>query len=84
MEREEKPIGVVTHFFPKIGVAVVKFHESVRVGEKIAIRGATTDFTQTIESMEVDHASVSEAKKGDEVGMKVLERVREGDKVFRA
>ena len=80
----EKPIGTITHYFSKVNVAVVKIAETVRVGDSIAIRGATTDFTQTVESMEVDHVPVQEAKKGQEIGMKVLKRVREGDNVFAA
>ncbi|MBI4133984.1 MAG: hypothetical protein HY475_01020 [Candidatus Terrybacteria bacterium] len=80
----EKPIGEITHYFSKIGVAVVKIADRLKEGEQIAFRGATTDFTQAASSMEVDHQHVTEAKRGQEVGMKVDQRVREGDKVYRA
>ena len=80
--KEEKPIGIVTHYFSKAGVAVVKVDSALRVGDHVAIRGATTNFTQSIDSMEIDHKAVEQAKKGDEVGMKVGDRVREGDKLY--
>ena len=83
-KKAEKPIGEVTHYFGKIGVAVVKALAPLKVGDQVKLKGATTDFTQAIESMELDHANVEEAKKGQEVGMKIKERVREGDQLFHA
>jgi len=79
---EEKPIGEVTHFYKNIGVAVVKFSKAVKVGDTVHFRGATTDFTQKIGSMQFDHEEVDAAKKGKEVGLKVDERVRVGDEVY--
>lgn len=79
-----KPIGVVTHFFSKLGVAIVKFNTKVLLGTKLQFKGATTDFTEVIESMQYNHQPIREAKKGQEVGIKVNEKVREGDEVFRA
>lgn len=79
---EKKPIGEVTHYYDKIGVAVVKFAKAVKVGDSIQFKGAHADFSQTISSMQYDHKSIESAKKGDEVGMKVNEHVKEGDKVF--
>lgn len=81
-ELEEKPIGEVTHYYSKIGVAIIKFFKTVPLGTKVRFRGATTDFEQTINSMQFDHTSISEAKKNQEVGVKVDQKVREGDKVF--
>ena len=81
---EKKPIGEVTHYYDKIGVAVVKFSKAVKVGNEIQFKGAHTDFAQTISSMQFDHKSIESAKKGEEVGMKVEEHVKEGDKVFEA
>lgn len=81
-ELEEKPIGEVTHYYSKIGVAIIKFFKTVPLGTKVRFRGATTDFEQTINSMQFDHKSISEAKKNQEVGVKVDQKVREGDKVF--
>jgi len=76
-------IGVVTHFFSKIGVAAIKLTKKLKLGEKIRIKGATTDFEQIVESMEINKQRIEEASPGDEVGIKVKERVREGDKVYR-
>lgn len=75
-------VGEVTHFFPDISVAVVSVEEEIEVGDELAFQGATTNFRQTVESMEVDHEEVEKAEEGQEVGMKVEDRVREGDEVF--
>ncbi|MFH1346682.1 MAG: hypothetical protein ABIH10_00325 [Spirochaetota bacterium] len=79
---EKKPIGEVTHYYDKIGVAVVKFSKAVEVGDEIQFKGTHTDFNQKINSMQYDHKSIEKAKKGEEVGMKVEDKVKEGDKVF--
>jgi len=80
----EEEIGVITHFFPKIGVAVVEITAgSLKIGETIRIKGHTSDFTQSVESLQLEHLSVPEIKKGVSAGMKVKEHVREGDKVYR-
>ena len=81
---EEKPIGEVTHYYDKIGVAVVKFSSAVKVGEMVKFKGTHADFTQQINSMQYDHKDIDGAKKGQEVGMKVDEKVKEGDKVYSA
>jgi len=84
MAEEGKLIGRVTHYFDKIGVAVIKLDASLSVGETIRIVGGeATDFTQEVESMEVEHEKIDKAKKGDEVGLKVKEKVREGYKVYK-
>ena len=77
-----KSVGVVTHFYTAIKVAIVKFKQPVKVGVTIAFRGATTDFKQKIVSMQFDHKPVTVAAKGKEIGMKVGKRVREGDEIF--
>ena len=76
-----KPIGAVTHFYGNIGVAIVKFNTKVPVGTVLRFNGATTDFEEAIKSMQFDHKEVAFAKKGQQVGIKVKKRVREGDKV---
>ena len=81
---EEKPIGEVTHFFGHISVAIVKFNKKVSVGDVIHFKGAHTDFSQTIDSMQYEHQEIKDAKKGQEVGIKVKEKVREGDEVYAA
>jgi putative protease len=81
-QQKLKPVGVVTHYFAEIEVAIVKFKEQVSVGAEVGFRGATTDFNQKISSMQFDHKPVEIAKKGKEMGIKVSKRVREGDSVF--
>jgi putative protease len=80
---EEELVGKVTHYFSKIGVAAVKLTKPIKVGERLHFKGATTDFEDTVSSMQIGHRQVSAAKKGEEVGLKVSDRVREGDKVYR-
>ena len=80
---EGKLIGKVTHYFGKIGVAVIQLEDSLKVGDTIRIVGGQTDFTQTVESMEIEHKKVKEAKAGDSVGVKVAQKVREGYKVYK-
>jgi putative protease len=82
MPENNQPIGEVTHYYNKIGVAIVKFFKTVPVGTRVRFHGATTDFEQTISSMQFDHKEISEAKKNQEVGIKVDSKVREGDKVY--
>ncbi len=77
-----KPIGQVTHYFAKIKVAIIKFKQPIKVGTEVSLRGTTTDFTHKIVSMQFDHEPVAVAKKGQEVGIKVSKRVREGDEIF--
>lgn len=79
-----KPLGAVTHYYGHIGVAIVKFAQPVAVGAQIRIYGATTDFDAAIDSMQYEHKPIASAKKGQEVGIKVSEKVREGDEVFGA
>jgi translation elongation factor EF-1alpha len=79
---EEREIGRVTHYFSKISVAVIELTSVLKVGEHIRIKGATSDFVQKIDSMQIEHAQVKEAKAGESIGMKVAEPVREHDKVY--
>ncbi|OGY63030.1 MAG: hypothetical protein A2745_00845 [Candidatus Harrisonbacteria bacterium RIFCSPHIGHO2_01_FULL_44_13] len=80
--KKPKPLGVVTHYYGGIGVAIVKSNKAVKAGTEVHFKGATTDFSQKIESMQYDHKDISSAKKGQEVGLKVDEKVREGDEVY--
>jgi len=79
---EEKEVGKVTHYYTKIGVAVIELTDTLKAGQTIHIKGATTDFTQNAESMQIEHETVPEAKKGESIGMKVKDHVREHDQVF--
>lgn len=81
---ESKPAGTVTHYYGHLGVAIVKFKKSLNVGAKLRFKGATTDFEETVTSMQYDHKPIETAKKGQEVGIKVGEKVREGDLVYEA
>jgi len=80
----EQLIGTVTHYFGKASVAAIKITEGeLRVGDTIHIVGHTSDFTQQIESMEIERAPIEVAKVGDEIGLKVSEHAREHDNVYR-
>ena len=81
---KEIEIGKVADFFQKIGVVAIEVTSGeVSVGDTIHFSGHTTDFSQTIESMQIEHDSVQTAKPGDNVGIKVTERIRVHDKVFK-
>ena len=79
---EEKKIGEIAHFFSKINVAAVKLTGGLTVGDTIHIKGHTTDFEHTIDSIQIEHDSVQKAGKGDDIGIKVKDHVRVGDEVF--
>ncbi len=79
---EKMPVGKITHYFSKIGVAVIELSGELKIGDKISIEGATTDTKQTIDSMQIEHKPVQVAGKGQSIGLKVADRVREGDDVF--
>ena len=80
----EEKIGVVTHYFGKIGVAAVRITSGeLRAGDTIHIVGHTSDFTQRVDSMQVEHETVKIARPGDTVGMKTAEHAREHDEVFK-
>ena len=82
-EPEKKLVGRVTHYYGKIGVAVVELSDELSVGDRISIEGSTTNFQQTVESMEIEHQKIQTAKPGDAIGLKVNEKVREGDLVYK-
>jgi putative protease len=75
----EKEIGKISHFFPKINVAVIELSDELSVGDKIIIKGSTTNFEQIIDSMQIEHENVNRANAGQSVGLKVKDRVREND-----
>jgi len=82
-ERELKEVGEVTHYFTRIGVAVIELTDTLSVGDKILIKGSTTDLEQTVASMQIEHKNITTAQGGQSVGLKVEQRVREGDKVYK-
>ena len=79
----ELEIGHVTHYFNKINVAVLSIKDELKVGDTIHILGHTTDFTQKITSMQIEHKNVNSVKPGDDFAMKVIEPVRERDVVYK-
>jgi putative protease len=79
----EEEIGRVRDFFARIGVAGIDLTGKLKVGDTIHIHGHTTDITQVVDSMQVEHDSVQEAGPGDSVGIKVVDRCRGGDHVFK-
>ena len=81
-EKLGKAIGKITHFFDKISVAVIDLSGKLKVGDKIRIKGFTTDFEQKIDSMQLEHEQLKEAKKGMAIGMKVKDFVRPHDMVY--
>ncbi len=80
---EEKLIGKITHYFGNINVGILELSDQLEVGNKIHFKGATTDFEQTVDSMQIEHQSVQSAKSGDAVGIKVAEKVKENDQVYK-
>ncbi len=79
----EKEVGRVSHYFSKISVAAVDLTDTLAVGDKIHIKGHTTDFEQIVESMQIEHENVVKATKGQSVGIKVKDHVREHDTVYK-
>jgi putative protease len=82
----DKPIGQVTHYYGKPSVAVVKLNKgaALKKGDKVQIKGHSVDFTQTIGSMQVEHSDVDSVKAGDDFGLKVDQKVHEGDQLYAA
>lgn len=76
-------IGTVTHYFSHLSVAALSLRAPLAVGDRIHVRGHTTDLVQTVESMEIEHRRVERANPGDDVAIKVADHVREHDIVFR-
>ena len=79
----EQPIGTVSHYFSHLQVAAVSLDEPLKVGDRVHIKGHTTDLVQTIGSMQIEHASVEEARPGDDVAINVDDHVRDHDKIYR-
>ncbi len=80
---EPKPIGKVMTYYSKIGVAAIDLTDKLKVGDKVRFKGHTTDFTQTVSSIQIEHKAVKEAKKGNSVGIKVDEKVRPSDLIYK-
>jgi putative protease len=83
MPKDSLKAGDVSHYYTSIGVAVVELTATLKVGDKITVKGATTNFTQLVKSMQIDHKLVEEAVPGDSIGLKVQDRVRREDEVYK-
>ena len=79
----EEKVGVVNDYFARIGVVGINLTGTLRVGDTIHIRGHTTDFEQVVESIQIEHENVDEARAGASVGIKVTDRCRGGDTVYK-
>jgi hypothetical protein len=79
----EKQIGQVTHYFGRIGVAVLELSGGLKVGDVVHIQGHITDFTQEVESLEIEHQKVQSVGPGADVALKLAERARKGDAVYK-
>lgn len=82
-EKKEELIGKITHYFGKIEVGIIELSKGLSAGDTIHIKGSTSDFEQPVDSIQIEHESIEKAKKGDVIGLKVKEKVREGDEVYR-
>ncbi len=80
---EKQEVGRVTHFYPKVSVAVIDLKIPLAVGEKIIIVGKTTRLEQVVESMQIEHKEVRSAQQGQSIGLRVVDRVRETDVVYK-
>jgi putative protease len=82
---EEKiiEIGHITHFFSKIGVAVVELTAPLAVGDSILVKGPSTDFEQTAESMQIEHKNIPRAEAGQSIGLKLAQHAKERDMVYK-
>ena len=84
LEASLEKIGQVTHYFPHVNAAAVKLLKSgLKVGDSIYIKGHTTDFKESVQSIQLDHAAIPFGEKGQEIGLLVKSRVRQGDKVYK-
>ncbi|MBI2546916.1 MAG: translation elongation factor-like protein [Candidatus Aenigmarchaeota archaeon] len=80
---EKKLIGKVTHYYNKIGVAIIELSDDIQHGDVISIEGPSTNIQETADSMQVEHKTIKAAHRGDAIGMKVKDIVRPGDNVYR-
>jgi len=83
MSEQETEIGEVMTYYANIGVAAVELTSGVKVGDTIIFRGITTDMEHKVDSMQIEHESVQEAKAGDQIGIKIPGKVRKNDRVYK-
>ena len=83
MSEEVVKVGNITHFFSKISVAVVELTAPLAVGDRILVKGPSTDFEQVVDSMQIEHKNIPKAEAGQSIGMKMAEHVKERDVVYK-
>ncbi len=83
IKEEVLQVGHITHFFSKIGVAVVELTAPLAVGDQILVKGPSTDFEQIVDSMQIEHKSIQRAESGQSIGLKMVQHVREKDVVYK-
>jgi len=79
----EKEVGKIIHYFAHVGAGIIELSDSLKVGDTIHIKGHVADFSQPVLSMQIEHAGITEAKAGDQVGVKFDQKVHQHDKVFK-
>jgi len=80
---EEKEIGRITHYYGHLGVGIIELSDTLKIGDTIHIKGHSSDFNQSVDSIQIEHASVPEAKAKDVIGIKVTSKVHPNDKVYK-
>ena len=80
---QDQPIGTITHLYSHLGVGIIALTAPLKVGDTIKVKGHTTDFTQKVDSLQLNHQDIKEAKSGDEVGLKTTEQIKDGAEVFK-
>lgn len=80
---EEKEVGKIIHYFGKISVGIIELTDTLRVGDTIHIKGTHDDFTQKVDSIQIEHKQIQEARAGEDIGIKVKDIVHEHDKVYK-
>ncbi len=83
LEGRRKPVGKVLNYLTNIGVAIVELSDSLAIGDRISVEGATTNLHLTVESMQIEHRAVEKAGKGESIGLKIVGRCRKGDSVYK-
>ena len=79
----EKEIGKIIHYFAHVNAGIIELSDTLKVGDSIHIKGHTSDFIHAVTSMQIEHANITEAKAGDQVGVKFDQKVHQHDKVFK-
>ncbi len=80
---QEKEVGTVSHYYGHLSVGIVELQDVLKIGDTVHIKGHTSDFTEAVESMQIEHANVTEAKAGDSIGINVTQKVHLHDKVYK-